>query len=318
MREGTSWKPGEGEPEYRQWSAATDLYGAGALALYCLFTSSRQRNLENDDEVPDEYAINSEFGVMLTVLESIPYFSVFWTQLEEVRAVLESLPLTMSADHAATYVTTDGKKLQEMVENAVNNMVQSAPNVRAVLANFETVITGPQGKDEIQWNMAHFVLFMHFVLSCLHRQNHLEPGIRNSGLDDHAHLPFCRTRTEQPTSDGAAHQALERLRWLSDRFKHPVLSGLCIEPGKVPRFDPRSDFLVRLDDKELTDLVKAIIKQATQIEPPWWGKGKENVLRLRALILAAEKTLGRISSRSYNKTRIAELTPTAPERQTIS
>ena len=57
----------------------------------------------------------------------------------------------------------DSEKNREL-SNVVSNITQSVPNIKVILQQFN-------------WRMIPFVLFMHFVLRCLHRKDHLGSGV---------------------------------------------------------------------------------------------------------------------------------------------
>lgn len=245
--------------EYRQWSAATDMYGVGALSLYTLFSCGARKhsgseqgertNGGSQDRGEIERTIEERFSEMLDVLESRPYFQSFWEDLEEFRRELESKieendqrsddASELSARDLAAHLVQRRKEtsqtLRDFAVEAVNNIVQSAPHVGIIL-------------EQVNRNMAHFLLFMHFSLCCLHRETHMKTAFQSvQGMK-----PFCRSRLES-TVAGAAQKARERLEQLQRHLDREMLRSFTYKGGEIAEFDPRSDFNIRLDYKELKE-----------------------------------------------------------------
>jgi serine/threonine protein kinase len=283
--------------EFRQWSVATDLYSVGALCLYCLFcagvprseraqgsdandvkdkpassapASSAKASPEGDTRVgkleraeSDDRSPDARFSEMMVILENVQYFQAFWGELEKFRNELETYheenPLS-SPDDAAEHRTSEGNSLRTMAIETVNNIVQSAPNADVILQKFDL-------------NVAHFLLFMHFVLSCLHRQTDV-PNPKES-----RQLPFSLHRAQLPNripprskkrgDDYPAANALRRLRKLmghgtqSGYLSHPMLARFRCRPEEIAKFDPRSDFLLGIENDKLR---KEIAEQATKLQ----------------------------------------------------
>lgn len=246
--------------ELWQWSAATDVFGLGALSLYCVFSSQMQAAAIPDAGtkrgpaspsgdggavVVDEREIVVRFGEMMRILESVPYFCSFWSELAkfytEIQSIVSSGPAVFANDVGAESRASASARIQqlrEFAQKAVHNLVQSAPNVRIVLGRFG-------------WNMAHFLLFMRFVLACLHRRDHLPAPSADQA-------PFCESRAERPSSDGGvlrARKAIVELRgWLS---RSELFSHFVCQPDVIPEFDPRSDGEIRIQNNELRRLLQA-------------------------------------------------------------
>jgi serine/threonine protein kinase len=274
--------------EFRQWSAATDLYGFGAVCLYSLFSTAVHRQPEpgkkgqsfNRSDRPtgqggnkapapptpsvlpemDERSIDAMFGEMLKILESVSYFQSYWKDLEAFRSQLEKLfdnnPATTPKE-ARMHVCSKGADkddettLYDVALNAVNNIVQSAPNAKVILTHFD-------------WNLAHFLFFMHFVMSCLHRQSHLpdmpvDSRMTGHGGSDGMH-PFCVDRADSPTEPGPSSAADERLEKLMLMLNSVMFRDFCASPDEIPDFNPTSDFTIRIEVQDLRREIDAAAK----------------------------------------------------------
>jgi serine/threonine protein kinase len=227
--------------EYRQWSAASDIYSVGALFLYCLFASSPRSTSA------ERAGIQSRFGDLIEVLENVSYFEVFWPELEDFRRRLEDhYDLNRAKDGAGAElvgVEDEGDRtinLRELAIRAVNNIVQSAPHVKMVLARFDN-------------NVAKFLLFMHFVMACVHRRTDLPPPTEKAKLIPAAkiELPFATSRLDRPESriSSLASLRLERIASLLD--KDAMFGPFKATEEEVPDYNPKSDPLVRRDNRRL-------------------------------------------------------------------
>jgi serine/threonine protein kinase len=228
--------------EFRQWSAASDLYSVGALFLYSLFCCGLQKHAEEDQTIdPDRL-----FVEMMEILESVPYFRFFWKELEAFRQRVEDLyhrdPQPTPQEAAGSKVG-EGQTLFDMALYATNNIIQSTPKARVVLEAFD-------------FNLAHFLLFMHFVLACLHRKSHMseETSVRSAAETDFI-TPFADDRLEPPKPNGAASRAWDRLQVIQQYLDQQFFREFkCKDPAKQAKildFDPRSDFQIRIEHEKL-------------------------------------------------------------------
>lgn len=263
--------------EFHQWSAATDLYGIGALCLYSLFSCGLQRKptlsaasatvnspeqptadidvtdgndaelflqgqAENNNKNPDTL-----FVEMIRILESVPYFRFFWKELERFRKEIETLyertprPLFPAGEKVLLEDSASGQSLYDMALYTTNNILQSTPKARIILEQFDM-------------NLAHFLLFMHFVLACLHRQSHMAPQ------DGSQLKPFAKDRTEPPMENGASAQALQRLIRLKGFLVQPFFDGFkCTKKEQILDFNPRSDFQLRIELQKLKREIRHLL-----------------------------------------------------------
>jgi serine/threonine protein kinase len=245
--------------EFRQWSAASDLYSVGALFLYSLFCCGLQRQLmANHPPEPNNLSAEDPdrlFVEMIEILESVPYFRFFWEELEAFRQRIEELykldPQPTPEEVAKTQVV-DGQTLWNMALFATNNILQSTPKARVVL-------------DAFDYNLAHFLLFMHFVLACLHRQSHMSEEAWKKVKDREKSgvflTPFAVDRLEAPEPNGAAAKALARLlvieQYLDQQFFREFKCKNKEQRDQVLDFDPRSDFQIRIEHDKLKTKIRS-------------------------------------------------------------
>jgi hypothetical protein len=192
---------------------------------------------------------------MIEILESVPYFRFFWEELEAFRQRIEELykrdPQPTPEEAAKTHVVGD-QTLWHMALFATNNILQSTPKARVVL-------------DAFDYNLAHFLLFMHFVLACLHRQSHMSEEAwekvkdqKNSGV---FLTPFAIDRLEAPEPNGAAASALARLlvieQYLDQQFFREFKCKSKEQRDQILDFDPRSDFQIRIEHDKLKTKIRS-------------------------------------------------------------
>jgi hypothetical protein len=190
--------------ELPMWSAATDLYSVGVLALYSLFTR---------DTTLHPAQIEEQLAIMVETLENTSYFRVFWGYLENFRAALEA-----QRDLAA---------LNDLANDAVRRLIGSVPYMRRIAAAFT--------------NTADFLLFVHYVLACMHRQNTLSG---HPGPIDPPCGPFCESRADSVTR-GSAARAHDRLADLLRRLIRGGSTGFG-EIVAVEEMDPTANQTIEI------------------------------------------------------------------------
>ena len=164
-------------------------------------------------------AIDSEFREIMGVLEGVPFFRMIWPDLdllanyvtksartaaaerdadakERLYQELKDALLSRADDLTDSRTETSSKSPLRGSDNllgVVSNITQSVPNIKVVLRAF-------------QGNAVQFVLFMHFVLRCLHRKDHLHGGATHSEHVEFGSEPFCVSRITS-VNEGAADDA---------------------------------------------------------------------------------------------------------------
>jgi hypothetical protein len=273
------WLPIPRTVELHQWSAATDLYGLGALILYSVYRNEKPKIKENSSEIEEK------FREMLSYLEGESYFNNIWPELEALRQQLEDnlgsqlslaphqfgeLPFNKpkSSDIGQDKSADDKQTLRNKAIDVVQRITQTVPWSRRLVEVFE-------------FNLGSFIFFIHFILCCLHRRSHLK------GSNEWVEQPFCEDRLEPPVEDGGAKRALERLDNISSIIADNRLTALRTTADVIPDFDPRPEPLIRAAyyrlSKEATKAVEDGIKTI--------NKANDNFFIKHFLIMI---TLGRI------------------------
>src|SRR5262249_45621151 len=76
--------------DLKQISAATDIYGIGAICLYTAFCSgARGEGTERAAQTVSEITLDDQFREMIASLENRTYFQQLWPMLEHLRTQLE-------------------------------------------------------------------------------------------------------------------------------------------------------------------------------------------------------------------------------------
>jgi len=266
--------------ELRQWSAATDLYGVGALILYTVFMSGRHCTANADLAIRDQ-ATGDAMGTaettlteMLEMLAGVPSFLALWSDLEDFRASLEhpenaglsgaelsqaelrhrhsTTGHEQSDPHGVALSSSDDpnehRTIGGFARRTINNLLRSVPNIRCVLQVFQCGERGllPSGDAVNAFNAAHFLLFVHFVMACLHRRSHL----RHLGEGD-PRYPFCRDRCDPAVPHGPASEALTRLEELRRRLLQPRYDAIVVHDRQLVDFDPRDVMQIRIEHAQL-------------------------------------------------------------------
>lgn len=254
--------------ELLQWSASTDLYSLGVLALYSVYChglqgsyTSPQRADGSHDVVPneneddhiaeDERLVDERFLEMLTYLANKSHFNAIWRRLEWLRKQLEEgLAQDYTGEDFANlsferHRILDSEKkqrtLKEEAEAVASRVTQTVPGAEDLL-------------QVLDYNLGAFIFYLHFVLRCLHRVDDLEES------EEWMTVPFCQNRHESPT-DGAAERALNRLGEIQDIIQKQALNSLTTQPKSIPGFDLRPETEIRADVHALREREKELSKQ---------------------------------------------------------
>ncbi len=264
------WFPIPRTIELRQWSAATDLYGLGALFLYSVFCSGKKAAKQDSGQIEED------FRVMLGYLESPPYFNSIWKDLEPLRSAMETVLMKgvkLSPKEFANqpYINFDGeeealvdageqgvpsstmanrkvKTLQNKTVEVVQRMTRTVPGIRRLV-------------DEFHSQLGPFILFIHFVLSCLHRQSHFNEKMLDAKIIARSkEQVFCKDRRVPTEENGAAANALRRLENILKMLDDPKLFALTAA-GDLGDFDPRPDPTIREELRLLYEELENFRKQ---------------------------------------------------------
>jgi hypothetical protein len=134
-----------------------------------------------------------------------------------------------------------GRKLPSVA----SNITQSVPNIKVILQCFG-------------WNMVQFLLFMHFILRCIHRKTHLD-GIFPTG-------PFCEDRVERARRNGAATSAVKALAEVGELLLDPYMSDEAVQRTDLPDYDVRSEFGVKIENTDLKIKISDAAKKLRRME----------------------------------------------------
>lgn len=298
--------------EIHQWSAATDIYGVGTLALYTLFMSAIQRPIADEEEADKTRTARFEsmiaeliqrLGSMTDIAEIWYELDLFWAQAESWSA--------LTPHPEAQVVPGSNMTMAEFANKTTNNLLR-IKNMRLILECFseEMVLPrdgqahAPAPGSEPGYNQAHFLFFIHFVISCIHRRRALEAVDDGRRIMDYSRI-LCVDRCERPQrtfGPSAAEAALERLTMLQQRLNSPIYRGFVVGESKLDlnymaetefklqrqrnelqaQLGEKKESLVRVS-QQLTDLRKLIDELSLQ-RIPW--------LRVRSFQQRAREVLG--------------------------
>ncbi|MCY1059120.1 hypothetical protein [Nannocystis sp. SCPEA4] len=224
--------------EIYQWSHATDLFSVGVLALYSVYAQAPEQPGRTD----------KEFEALLGTLANPLYFNCMWRSLEEVRRNLERIVEENPGIAAKELVTipsgmpaAEGAKEAVTIYKAcltfVQHITQTAPYARQLL------VEGFKG------NIAEFILFIHFVFSCLHRRSDVFEQAHELGGESERRFPFAVDRTSRDPH--ASAQALSRARNLRRLFTMSVLRDMKAKIADLPAYLPISQAELILEMQRL-------------------------------------------------------------------
>jgi serine/threonine protein kinase len=248
---------------------SVDVFSFGALALYCLFAGSSPNSEERQRAEEKSVTLDDAFAGTMEVLESVPYVDILWRDCEAIRSELELLrnrykiDRNLSPAYAPKHMANvpshlklgkqsqdEQKEMYELTRTVANNILQSTPHATWIL-------------EKLDYNLAKFVLLIQFVLSCLHYADDL------TGASKGSMLPICPSRRESEEGDVAAElkRRFENLMISKGPddpalFDSPATQEFCVPKDRrkedILRFDPRSDFFIRVDNTRLKDKNKEL------------------------------------------------------------
>lgn len=283
--------------EIRQSSVASDLYSVGVMALYTVYTSvglTRSSDCtQNDDTrpVPQVRAgtleeVEERIIALIRRLEDEKNFNEYWPDLTRACVAIEAavrvgLPL---ANLMALPVDRDDTQPDDKPARTFKDLVES---LLAELCNLSSELRAIQTKIN---NYGYFLLYLHFVLSCLHRRSHLDSfslsrlqsekalnwgSLELTPLDEGALYPFCQDRCEKtPHRNIVVAKVLARLQRLITYFDQrlffrefhrllaPNTASLRGSPGDTDQ--SRRMRSLREDNEKLKRDVSELTVQVTQ------------------------------------------------------
>lgn len=226
--------------EMRQLSCATDLYSIGVLFLYTVFCGKAFASAEEtrDSTAPKNEAIRieKEFREFVATLENTTYFLQFWPRIsrvcEQLDLCFERLDANLQ-EHKYESVQVDEGKTVNLVEVVlttelvalVERIAYSVPGVKRMLKVLNN-------------NIAHFVLFIRFVLCCMHRRSEL------SNMKNFPQMPFCKDRLSkyEENATAAAIKSLNTIQQIVNREYFAPFDGYDIKvPDDIRDLKPAAD-----------------------------------------------------------------------------
>lgn len=235
--------------EIRQWSAATDMYSIGALVLYTVFMGGMRinpRQEPQDTEVSGH--AETQLAQMLESLSDVPSFPALWRDLDTFCHNLEHASSTKhTGEVLARQLVLDQPEpvdLGKFATQATNTLLRSVPHSWNVLWMFRT--SDKNGDRSV--NVAHYLLFMHFVMACLHRRSHLVSERHPPPLRDY---PFCEDRCVPPGTGGPAELAAARITLLKGWLALPRFDGFVVLEKDLEKHDRRNDPQLRVAHAQL-------------------------------------------------------------------
>jgi serine/threonine protein kinase len=278
--------------ELLQWSAATDLYSLGALSLYSVY---RDESVYGDEQhPPDESTIKIEedFREMIRYLENREYFNSIWPELEWFRQQLEENLRNNARISFDAFVELPFQRRDNLDSTNVNKGVDQPTTLLgeaiAIVGRLTQTVPGTYRLVKaFYFKLGPFIFFIHFVLCCLHRRNHVE-----TIEDESLHFPFCKDRLEPPHADGGAKHALKRIRVVSSLLENANLAALDADSSIIPEFDPRPEQTIRVAMYNLrTEFAKIIGKAEDHVKKSKMGNREETIKQIAMLLSRAESAL---------------------------
>lgn len=196
--------------EYYQWSAATDLYSLGTLILYMIYRGG-ELNQESEMETKSERVIEDNFLQMMQYITSSAFFGKIWPELESLRLEIEHyLKLNEPHPQPSSFEDNIFRREEYFPEGHTSNVQTLGVRLRETIKLIIQSVPGSIRLVEFfDYDLSSFFFIFHFALSCIHRKdNNRIKQFFNSGF------PFCNSRTDPPQKNGAAYEALKRIRVL--------------------------------------------------------------------------------------------------------
>jgi len=322
--------------ELRQWSAASDIYSLGVLALYGAYYDSQRLRKNNNEkqtsteqnptnnELPsstdmtvsnrgDIIEVEDRFRVMVDYMSNETTLQAVWPLLSWVRVNIEEHMenRSLNPDEYAEFLIGSFANSEEKVplkEEAIR-----------VVRHVALIVPGSKSLLEaLNYNVGYFVVYIHFVLCCLHRRSDLRRLIKeniisevylsdDNDIDETERLlePFSVDRREPANYNegkGAAYWASSRLKQLSKYIDNSYLQALTIDEklfDDIPEIGT-ADPLVRAELQKNTEWLskyeeahKLILNELKKVYPD--KVGIANIAQWTANNIGASIPMGRIN-----------------------
>jgi serine/threonine protein kinase len=285
--------------EFYKWAASTDMYSLGVLTLYSIYSEHmlKKDTSSSQNQTPITVReIEDGFRQMIAALSSPSYFNAIWLELESVRHVLEKHLANPKPEKYLAQEAWEGtdkeniKSFMEAVLARTNWITQTAPGAYILV-------------EALGYQLGHFILLIHFALSCMHRQSDLKREASNS-LEP-LEFPFCKGRLEAPMPDGPASKAYQRLNRIRNLLANERLTSLKeADISRIQPYDPRPDSEIRYMANVLRTKVDSAIEglsRAEDIRFAVGGSELKRILKETTEILRGESSEISTSSSQTNK-----------------
>jgi serine/threonine protein kinase len=274
-------------------SVADDLYSFGSICLYVLLSKAFQ------DEPPEretvQAATNRAFVALMGTLDNVAYATAFWKTTEALRPSLEDLlkyasnltaeraPTVFGFDANGAPIEVSGKEPPED-ENLFDRSVEITNTI------LQNLPYGQHIYSALGKNTASFVLWMHFVICCLHRADSIKTELaastliavtpvaeerqaddgttrRETKIDPKEILPFCSSRADDLGENGPSARAKTRLDVVENAIRECDRTGILVKFRYESKavFKPKSELQMRLQELDLRNEIDAAKRSEEQL-----------------------------------------------------
>ncbi|MEZ4448422.1 MAG: serine/threonine-protein kinase [Nannocystaceae bacterium] len=268
--------------ELRKWSAATDVYGVGVVALWSIFMSSPENRRCPDGASAGEVtrSIETRLHELVEHLASVTAFYDLWPLVSRCARVLLAIDPCLPSEQIARTPAPGGETLLFKAVEEVVHVLSCLHHGRELLRCFD-------------YNGAHFILFVHFLMACIHRRvygaesNSAAEPVDADCLD--CALPFALHRHDPPRPGGPAARALRHLQGLLHRLDMPAFSAFVFHPGADAEHP--TDEIHQTSSALIVHRLREAEKKTQQVTAHYqreWTRAEKGERRLAELVSFAE------------------------------
>lgn len=298
--------------ELLQWAAAVDLYSVGVLTLYTIFMDQFQEKEDTSLNTIKIKNAEDKFRGMINILANKEYFITLWPQLEAFRHAFDNNQneptLSSRVFNNKQY---DVSSEDEDVSTPDGNFRQGTSykefSIGLTMRVTAYVPGAKQLLEQLDNNVALFLLVLHFAVCCLHRKDHVVKKAQRDWMQEkegETIMPFATHRTEA-VENLAISKAQSRIEDLKKIVNKNSISGFILnetEIKKIPDFNPGNPGMILFDKVQLEEKIRELQGQFNK-------KGEEAHAELTKKVDDIRITVGHfndISKYPYVEERIAE------------